>query len=127
MAARALVDLGKLLMDGITLDRLNAWLELPIAAQSLGLTLDDLNILHDWLRTAGFRAGLNNRHFKATHPEANDALLTEASDGTLERAIERLSWGYVLDEGTDACPCDILPVEHGGNRFNTLSETSRFS
>lgn len=122
MAARALVDLGKLLMDGITLDRLNAWLELPIAAQSLGLTLDDLNILHDWLRTAGFRAGLNDRHFKATHPEANDALLTEASDGTLERAIERLSWGYVLDEGTDACPCDILPVEHGSNRFNTLSE-----
>ena len=122
MNARSLVDLGKLLMNGITLPALNAWLELPAVARALDLKLDDLNVLHDWLLAAGFRSGINAEHLKATHPDFSQAALSEAVEGTLERAIERLSWGYVFKEGTLTCTDDILPVQHGSDPFAGLAD-----
>ena len=122
MNARSLVDLGKLLMNGITLPALNAWLELPAVARALDLKLDDLNVLHDWLLAAGFRSGINAEHLKATHPDFSQAALSEAGEGTLERAIERLSWGYVFKEGTLTCTDDILPVQHGSDPFAGLAD-----
>ena len=122
MSARSLVDLGKLLMNSMSLRALNAWLELPTVGEALELDLSDLNIIHDWLLAAGFRDALNTEHFIATHPQANEDLIREAEDGTLERAIERLSWGYVFKEGTFECSADILPVQHGADRFADIAE-----
>ena len=122
MSARSLVDLGKLLMSSMTLRSLNAWLELPTVGSALELDLSDLNIIHDWLLRAGFRDSLNIEHFIATHPDASDALIREAHDGTLERAIERLSWGYVFKEGTFEFAGDVLPVQHGSDRFADIAE-----
>lgn len=122
MSSRSLLDLGKLLMNGVTLTQLNAWLELPLVGQSLGLTLNDLNIVHDWLLCAGFRNGINLSHYKYTHPNASQVSIDEAADGTLDRAIERLSWGYVFCDENAACPGDILPIQHGYDRFADIGE-----
>ena len=122
LTAKSLVDLGKLLIEGLTLPKLNAWLELPMVCESLGLSLDDLNVLHDWLVSAGFRDGINSDHFRFTHPGMDSTGLNEAEDGTLERAIERLSWGYVYAENQNACPADILPVQCGLTRYADIAE-----
>lgn len=121
-SAQSLIDLGALIMQELSLPKLNAWLELPLVGQSLGLSLDELNILHDWLLAAGFRNAINIEHYRYTHPQADDITLEEAADGTLERAIERLAWGYVYQEGNEACPKDILPIQHGSDRFATIAE-----
>ena len=121
-SAQSLIDLGLLIMQELSLPKLNAWLELPLVGQSLGLSLDELNILHDWLLAAGFRNGINIEHYRHTHPQADAISITEAADGTLERAIERLAWGYVFKEDNQSCPIDILPIQHGSDRFATIAE-----
>ena len=121
-SAQSLIDLGSLIMQELSLPKLNAWLELPLVGQSLGLTLDELNILHDWLLAAGFRNGINIEHYRYTHPQADRISLQEAADGTLDRAIERLAWGYVYQEDNNTCPIDILPIRHGSDRFSTIAE-----
>ena len=122
MSSRSLVELGKLLMNSLTLPSLNAWLELPMVGSALDLSLNDLNVIHDWLLAAGFRDSINIDHFIFTHPQATEAAIKEAEDGTLERAIERLSWGYVLKEDTLEFAGDILPVQHGSDRFADIAE-----
>lgn len=122
MTASSLVDLGKLLIEGLTLPKLNAWLELPSVCESFGLSLDDLNVIHDWLVSAGFRAGINDEHFRFTHRDMDAIGLKEAQDGTLDRAIERLSWGFVYAENPKAYPADILPIQHGLDRYADVAE-----
>lgn len=122
MNARSLVDLGKLLMNGITLPALNAWLELPTVARALDLKLDDLNVLHDWLLAAGFQSGIKAEHLKATLRIFLRPLYLRPLRELWNDAIERLSWGYVFKEGTLTCTDDILPVQHGSDPFAGLAD-----
>ena len=125
MSAQSLVQLGQLLMRSFTLGKLNEWLELPMVGRCLELSLDDLNVLHSWLLAAGFREGINNEHIKTLHPDWSEEALKEDEDGTLTRAIERLSWGFILKENTHACVGDILPIQEGCSGFTELAENQK--
>ena len=116
MTGRALIELGRLLMTPMDLAQLESWLELPIVTQNFNLSLEDLNLIRDWLVTAGFRQGINAAHLQDTRgipPVIDNGQEHEALDGTLERALERLSWGFVLDESLHNSFDDILPVNRG--------------
>ena len=116
MTGRALIELGRLFMTPMDLSQLESWLELPIVTQNFNLSLEDLNLIRDWLVTAGFRQGINAAHLQDTRgipPVIGNGQEHEALDGTLERALERLSWGFVLDEDVHESFDDILPVNRG--------------
>lgn len=129
MTGRALIELGRLFMTPMNVNQLESWLELPFVTQSLDLSLEDLNIIRDWLVTAGFRQGIDAEHLKNTrHIELTTAKNEphEALDGTLDRALERLSWGFVLDQNKRESFDDILPVSSGiDTRFNSVSTEKR--
>lgn len=129
MTGRALIELGRLFMTPMNINQLESWLELPFVTKNLKLSLEDLNIIRDWLVTAGFRQGINDEHIQNTRhieltTENNEP--HEALDGTLERALERLSWGFVLDQNERESFEDVLPVSNGvDTRFNTVNTEKR--
>ncbi len=128
MTAQALLALGDLLMTAFTLEDLEAWLELPIVTKNWNLSLEDLNIIREWLLAAGFRAGLNEAHLTQTlklEPMVN-GFEHEAFEGSFSRALERLAWGYVLTDEVKATIGDILPVNSGlQSHFHTVAKDMR--
>ena len=106
-ATEALVQLGQMMSKGVSMASLESWLELPAVTETFGLELDDLTILKGWLLQAGFRNGLSKKQIQKS--QTQDSPGEEAFEGTLERAIERLSWGFVT-EGSGYATYDLIPV-----------------
>lgn len=106
-AGDALIQLGRMMSEGILMASLESWLELPLVAETFGLELDDLSVLKGWLLEAGFRNGLSEKQIQKV--QAEDDPGEEVFEGTLQRAIERLSWGFVT-EGRGFATYDLIPV-----------------
>ena len=110
-ASQALAGLAALLQGRVHRDELLAWLSMPIVAAKFGFTGEDLGILGDWLRSAGFRFGLSDRHLDSLEGET----YRRVREMSLERALERLAFGFAT-EG-EATFGDVAPVagnESGG-------------
>ena len=110
-ASQALTGLASLLQGRVHRDELLAWLSMPIVAAKFGFTGEDLGILVDWLRSAGYRFGLSDRHLEALEGDT----YRRVREMTLDRAIERLAFGFAT-EG-EATFGDVAPVagnESGG-------------
>lgn len=115
IVSSAFLGLGKLLGGRCTIDDFEAWLELPAVSDAFGLNLNDLAILKDWLVSAGFMFGINERHLKYLGLNTDSA-----ADATLARAIERLALGLVIDDNIELVG-ETLPVRKGKTfRFQTL-------
>ena len=106
-AGEALVQLGRMMSEGVSLASLESWLELPLVTETLGLELDDLAVLKGWLLEAGFRNGLSEKQIQKLQAQNDPG--EDAFEGTLQRAIERLSWGFVT-EGKGFATYDLIPV-----------------
>ena len=110
-ASQALAGLAALLQGRVHRDELLAWLSMPIVAAKFGFTGEDLGILGDWLRSAGFRFGLSDGHLETLEGET----YRRVREMSLERALERLAFGFAT-EG-EATFGDVAPVagnESGG-------------
>lgn len=79
---------------------LKAWLTEPAVMNELDLSLDDINILDTWFKSAGFVSGIHETHLQCV--EQGDP----HDDRTLERALERL--GVYLMMG-DIERCAVAP------------------
>lgn len=115
----ALMGLKSLLTGRLKREELVAWLSLPLVSRRFGLEDDDIGILNDWLRAAGFEFGLSDAHLLALDPET----FAQVRESTLERALERLALGSMLPGGVRAPLFDVLPregKERGG--FTPVSE-----
>lgn len=126
MTAKALIELGKMLMTPPDLKALENWLELPLVAQSFDLSLEELAVLHDWLLASGFRRGLTAEQVSVPlniRAEVSDqqAYLTAHEDGTLERALERLAWGFAMPQDRASVTGDVLAIQGDLNsRFDNV-------
>lgn len=103
LSAQAVVDLGDMLAGRMSLDELEAWLELPIVTRHWKLSLADLSVMRSWLVQAGFRFGLSKDHLRAQNFE-------DEYDGCLDRALERLTCGFMFSEQTTRVYASTLPV-----------------
>ncbi|MCF0254258.1 MAG: exodeoxyribonuclease V subunit gamma, partial [Duodenibacillus sp.] len=72
----------------------------PLLADSWDLSADDIAVLHRWLATAGYRYGIDARHMAGQVKRGAILGDDEACDGTLERALERLALGQVMQPGS---------------------------
>ncbi len=115
---QALLDLGKLIFSRFDMQSFTEWLELPVITRSLNLAMDDLAVIKDWLIKAGFREGLSKEQLAWCRQA--DVIGEEVLEGTFDRALERLCWGYVT-EGEGFSAYDVLPVRSG--KANPYSET----
>ena len=109
LSLAAILGFGKLLNSRFNAADLEEWLELPINLERWDLSLSDISVLSTWLKAAGFRFGLSQEHLKD--------LNLDASDGTLDQAVERLTMGYFINPIEKNTFGDVLPVfgdEKGG-------------
>ena len=103
----ALMGLKSLLTGRLKREELVAWLSLPLVSRRFGLEADDVDVLNEWLRAAGFEFGLSDAHLLALDPET----FAQVRESTLERALERLALGSMLPGGARAPLFDVLPRE----------------
>ncbi len=104
--AMALLDLARLLTGRCRSEDFLAWVALPAVSDALGLTINDVTILTQWLLEAGFRFGLSDAHLEAISPETFE----EVRETTLERACERLLLGYLLPDDEKEPLLNVVPV-----------------
>lgn len=112
-SSQALLALAKLLMTRCTADDFMAWLSLAPIAKGFNLSIDDLDVMGEWLAAAGFRYGISDAHLAAL----DAATFSRVRDMTLERALERLTLGALLPDEREAPIGDCAPVrgtESGG-------------
>lgn len=117
--SQALLALAKLLTTRSTIDDFMAWLSRAPVAKGFGLTIDDLEIIGQWLVSAGFRYGLSDAHLQGLDAET----FASVRDMTLERAIERLTLGALLPDAREAPVGDAAPVRGSeSGEWTTVSE-----
>lgn len=129
-AAPALLQLLDLLSGLTTLSAFETWLELPVVGESLGLTFGDLSILREWVNDAGFREGLSEAQLSAQSEKLSasfggaygEAERRGALDGTLSRALERLSAGFLFDESPALDWAGTLPVRRSRAHYERVSD-----
>lgn len=129
-AAPALLQLLDLLSGLTTLTAFESWLELPVVGESLGLTFGDLSILREWVNDAGFREGLSEAQLAAQSEKLSasfggaygEAERRGALDGTLSRALERLSAGFLFDESPALDWTGTLPVRRSRAHYERVSD-----
>lgn len=129
-AAPALLQLLDLLSGLTTLSAFESWLELPVVGESLGLTFGDLSILREWVNDAGFREGLSEAQLAAQSEKLSasfggaygEAERRGALDGTLSRALERLSAGFLFDESPAVDWAGTLPVRRSRAHYERVSD-----
>ena len=126
MTAKALIELGKMFMTAPNLKTLENWLELPLVAQCFDLSLEELAVIHDWLLVAGFRRGLTAEQVRQSQEFSANGCIDQTTivaheEGTLERALERLAWGFAMPEDRASVAGDVLAIQGDlGSRFNTV-------
>ncbi len=113
--AGGISGLANLMTSRASREDFEAWLALPPVARRFSLTAEDLHVLGDWLRAAGYREGLSDEHLKAHSPD----VFAFDTDMCLMRAVERLTLGYTLPE------IEGMPL--GGILPKTGDETSGFT
>lgn len=129
-AASALLQLMDLLSGLTTLSAFESWLELPVVGESLGLSFGDLSVLREWVNDAGFREGLSEAQLAAQSEKLSasfggaygEAERRGAVDGTLSRALERLSAGFLFDESPAVDWAGTLPVRRSRAHYERVSE-----
>lgn len=66
----------------------------PIFMRAWNLTFEEIEVLRNWLATAGFRLAVNQEHLAGLARESS----VEENDTTLARALERLALGFAYDK-----------------------------
>lgn len=129
-AASALLQLLDFLSGLTTLSAFESWLELPVVGESLGLSFGDLSVLREWVNDAGFREGLSEAQLAAQSEKLGasfggaygEAERRGAVDGTLSRALERLSAGFLFDESPAVDWAGTLPVRRSRAHYERVSD-----
>jgi exonuclease V gamma subunit len=109
-AATAILKAGALIHSMMPAKRFAEVLAMPLMTAAWSMTLDDVQIIRRWLETAGFRFGIDGEHVRCLLESGFVKGESEASDGTLERAMERLVLGRLTSEGDYVPYGDVLPV-----------------
>lgn len=114
-SSEALLTFGNLLFQSLDFVALEQFLELPSVGELYRISLNDVSILTDWLRRAGYRCGINAEHLSRTQREF-------AHDGTLQRALERLCTGYTIDSTVSSAIGDTMAINAGSRSFDTVTK-----
>lgn len=114
---QALKLLAKLMTERADRDTFEAWLGLAPIARRFNLTSDELGIVANWLRAAGYREGLSDAHLMQLNPE----VFAYDREMNLLRALERLTLGYLLPDDEGLPLVDVLPKRgNEGEGFETV-------
>ena len=95
-AAQAILAAGRLLTGRADRRSFEELLQYPVATAGRGARGIDLEAISSWLASAGYRFGLNEGHVKCLVDAglaAEEGKNLSAYDGTLSRALERLTLG----------------------------------
>ncbi|MBS7328004.1 MAG: exodeoxyribonuclease V subunit gamma [Oxalobacter sp.] len=109
-AASAILKTGRMVHSMLSAAAFSEMLALPLLTVSWAVSLDDVQVMQRWLETAGFRFGIDGEHLRLLAGQGLVEGETETSDGTLERAMERLVMGRLTEEGHYQPYGDVLPV-----------------
>lgn len=101
-AAVAFIRLGELLNSDFSADRFFNCLELEAVQNSFGFGLEDISVIKNWLTAAGYRISFDRVH--------RENLGLEEDDCSLQEALERLTVGYLTDDGLDLPFQGVLPI-----------------
>ena len=120
--ASAILKTGRLVHSMMSAAAFSEVLSLPLMTACWGISLEDVQVISRWLGAAGFRYGIDDGHLERLSATGmvNGAGI---SDGTLERAMERLVLGRLTAEGHYQPYGDVLPVygtENAG--FDSVSD-----
>ncbi len=112
LAVESWERLVKLLFSRGDRKALEAWLELPLVLKRWQMTAADLAVIHRWLAAGGYRFGFSDAHVAALcakNPnEEND------TDGTLAKAVERLTLSFLMDSDRPVVLGDVTPADGDG-------------
>ena len=93
----------------------------PLFMQAWLLTFEEIEILRNWLATAGFRLGVNAEHLDSLARET----VLEENDTTLARALERLALGFAYDKtGVQSLGRSLAVTGDELTAFETVSKDS---
>lgn len=122
--AASILKVGRLIHSILSASVFSEMLALPLITVSWELSLVDIQIISRWLAAAGFRYGIDDDHLDLLAVDGQVSKLAGRSDGTLERAMERLVLGRLTPEGHYQPYGDVLPVYGNENSgFDTVSDT----
>ena len=111
-AAQGVLMLLRLLAGRADILSLIEWVSVPIVGERYGFSVSDIAVMNDWLVQAGYRFGLSEAHLKRIEEEDGLPELNESMhDMSLERALERLTLGFMLPDDVKSPWGDTLPVE----------------
>ncbi len=132
LAVESWERLVKLLFSRGDRAALEAWLELPLVLKRWQMSAADLAVIHRWLEAGGYRFGFSDAHVAALcakNPgEEND------TDGTLAKAMERLTLSFLMEGDRPVVLGDVTPADGDGwqdgvvenaplfERFSVLAE-----
>lgn len=120
MALETWKALVELLFSRADASDLEAWLEMPQAQKRWQMTADDLALIHAWLVAGGYRFGFSEAHIERLVSEGEaDAADT---DGSLTRALERLTAGLFFGESRERVFGDVRPAPGAERRWESVLE-----
>lgn len=105
-AAQSMFALASLMTGRARREEFEAWLSMPLVSQCFGLSVSDLSVVSTWLRSAGYRFGLSDGHLTSFDPRT----FAHVREMTLERAVERLTLGFMLPDAEKRPYGDTVPV-----------------
>ena len=112
LAVESWERLVKLLFSRGDRTALEAWLELPLVLKRWQMTAADLAVIHRWFEAGGYRFGFSDAHVAAlcakNPDEENDV------DGTLAKAMERLTLSFLMESGRPVVLGDVTPADGDG-------------
>ncbi|MBP3439483.1 MAG: exodeoxyribonuclease V subunit gamma [Sutterella sp.] len=105
-AAQAFFALASLMTGRARREEFESWLSMPLVSQRFGLSVSDLSAVSTWLRGAGYRFGLSDGHLMSLDPWT----FAHVREMTLERAVERLTLGFMLPDEEKKPFGDTVPI-----------------
>ncbi|MBR7070381.1 MAG: exodeoxyribonuclease V subunit gamma [Oxalobacter sp.] len=120
--ASAILKTGRLVYSMMSAAAFSEALSLPLLTACWGISLEDVQVITRWLAAAGFRYGIDDGHLERLSA-TGQVKGAGVSDGTLERAMERLVLGRLTAEGRYQPYGDVLPVYGTENTgFDSVSD-----
>lgn len=101
-----------------------SWLELPLVLKRWSMTASDLAVIHTWLAAGGYRFGLSDAHvaaLAAKNPEEDTD-----TDGTLMKALERLTLAFFYDDAVPVVFGDLTAADGAGWQDGVVENAALF-
>ena len=124
LAVASWEKLVKFLFSRAEMSAFEAWLELPLVLKRWSMTASDLAVIHTWLTAGGYRFGLSDEHVAAL--AAKNPSEDTDTDGTLMKAVERLTLAFFYDDAVPAVFGDLTAADGAGWQDGVVENAALF-